>query len=261
MNRLLIVILFVCLAASVANAGQLIDEDFDDQSLSPLAGYPSENVSIVEFASARSGNYVARMYGGYLGARLDYTISSWSPPETLYVKWYQYWPSSWSWSSVSASGQKNYRLVSTDSAMPSAMYKYTDVLRTHGYFYLDTSELDCLYESCSSMPSLSIPTANQWHKIEIAVKYTTDGTGGWYWKIDDVVVEGGEVWNHVTWPPAQSYNIIAVGVAGGNGFPSGDYYYVDDLEIWDEIPGETPEDPPTVISVGGSGSVSFGGAP
>jgi len=75
-----------------------------------------------------------------------------------------------------------------------------------------------------------------------------------------VVVAGDEDFDYDSWPPGIA-TPTHLYICGGNGFEDAGAYYVDDLEIWDELPSETPEDPPTTISVGGSGSVSFGGAP
>src|SRR3989339_277987 len=221
---------------SATTPGLLLCEDFEDNSWSDSfdSTYNPENVSIISFSPAQSGSRVARMYGGYLGAGMTKNIAI-TGNRTIYIKFYQYFPSSWSWSEVSDTGLKQYRAEPSDHAWPSNMYKPgANGLRTHAYFATENGTIPPPVYRDISEPSLGT-----WHKVEQLIIYNDSGHGGFWWKMDDVLIAGSESFSYVTWPPPNTNSLSWIRVAGGNGFPDGDYYYVDNIEIWDRLPGSS----------------------
>src|SRR3989339_276614 len=221
---------------SATTPGLLLCEDFEDNSWSDSfdGTYNSENVSIVN-SRALSGLYSVRMYGGYLGAALDYHIAR-SNNSMIYIKYYQYFPSGeWDWSGLSETGMKQFRVQPGDG-WPLFMFKNNPNPTTHTYFSEGTNPAHpsgiSMWRNIGSFPS-----SNNWHKVEIVVRWS-DTNGGYSWKVDDVLIAGNENFAYDTWPPAAG-SISNLRIGGGNGFPSGSSYYIDNVEIWDRLPGSS----------------------
>ena len=227
-------------------ANRLVYETFEDRQWNDSfdGTFNPANVSLVSFGSARSGNYVARMYGGSLGGAFDYRINAGINSE-IYIKYYQYFPpGDWNWSNISKTGLKQLRFgPGQGDGWPIQTFKSDGMApHTHGYYSEGghPSEIRTRY----FFPSGSFPSLGTWHKVEVYAKYSNT-VGGYWWKIDDVRVAGSDAFVHDVWPPPWGNIINTVRFAGGNGFPSGDFYYVDDVEIWDGLPdAEEPIDDP-----------------
>ena len=228
----IIIIFLILLAGNSFSASRLVNETFEDQNWNDSfnSTFNPDNVSIISFGSAHSGNFVARMYGGDLGAAFDYNITG-ANNTTYYIKYYQYFPSgSWNWSGISSTGLKQFR-VQPDDGWPLFMFKESGT-RTHCYF--SDGGID---PRPSQWNEITPPSLGSWHKVEIIVKYS-DTVGGFAWYVDDVLIAGDETWSYDTWPPGYNGTLTNLRICGGNGFGSAGTYYIDDVEIWDGIPDE-----------------------
>src|SRR3989339_287972 len=223
---------------SATTPGLLLCEDFEDNSWSDSfdGTFNPENVSIVSFSSAQSGSRVARMYGGYLGAAFDYNVSV-SEGDEFYIKYYVYYPADWTWSGISDTNMKQFRAQGSNG-YPIFVYQKDGAggVRTFGGFsgYAGSGVCsDPTWYGPASTPSLS-----SWHKVEMFVRYASSG-GGYWWKVDDnYVSQYNGTLDCDTFPSAEGA-INNLRIAGGNGFPEGDFYYVDNMEIWDRLPSSS----------------------
>ena len=223
---------------SATTPGLLLCEDFEDNSWSDSfdGTFNPENVSIVSFSSAQSGSRVARMYGGYLGAAFDYNVSV-SEGDEFYIKYYVYYPADWTWSGISDTNMKQFRAQGSNG-YPIFVYQKDGAggVRTFGGFsgYAGSGVCsDPTWYGPASTPSLS-----SWHKVEMFVRYASSG-GGYWWKVDDnYVSQYNGTLDCDTFPSADGA-INNLRIAGGNGFPEGDFYYVDNMEIWDRLPSSS----------------------
>lgn len=222
---------------SILPAGMLVCEDFEDRQWSDSfdGTFNSDNVSIVTLNNAYSGDYAARMYGGYLGAAFDYNISLVNNDE-VYLKYYQYFPTgNWNWSNISLTGLKQVRAgAGQGDGWPIQTFKGTgNGPHTHGYYSEgnDPAGIPDRY----FFPGGQFPSLGTWHEVEVYLKYS-DTEGGYWWKLDGQVIAGSESFTHDVWPPPFGNTINVLRFAGGNGFPDGDHYYVDNVEIWDRLP-------------------------
>src|SRR3989339_592100 len=223
---------------SATTPGLLLCEDFEDNSWSDSfdGTFNPENGSIVSFSSAQSGSRVARMYGGYLGAAFDYNVSV-SEGDEFYIKYYVYYPADWTWSGISDTNMKQFRAQGSNG-YPIFVYQKDGAggVRTFGGFsgYAGSGVCsDPTWYGPASTPSLS-----SWHKVEMFVRYASSG-GGYWWKVDDnYVSQYNGTLDCDTFPSAEGA-INNLRIAGGNGFPEGDFYYVDNMEIWDRLPSSS----------------------
>jgi len=236
--KIVIIILALILFASHAIAAErLVFETFEDQDWSDSfdGTFNSANVSIVQFGSSHSGDYVARMYGGYLGAAFDYNVSP-SNGSEYYIKYYVYYPSNWSWSNISDTNMKQFRAMG-ENGYPVFVYgKYNNEIRTLGGFTNYSRTGVC--SNGTWYGPISTPSLEGWHEVEMYVKYADSG-GGFWWKVDDqFVTPYNGTLDCDTWP-SESGDVTNLRICGGNGFSDDDYYYIDDVEIWDGLPTDT----------------------
>lgn len=233
----LTIVLIALIAPSICVGGQIASHDFDDGSLSPFIGFEPGQTSVSTDVS-RSGNYSVKMEEGGVDGSLNLTTLNLSEGSVLFIRYYQYFPTGWNWSGISETGLKQMKVNVYEGCdgWPLFMFK-PDSVRTHTYFSEGQGQP-------SGLPTTIIlgntdlggwPSLNTWHKVEIRIQYSNTN-GGYSWKMDDILIAGDENFNYDTWPPACDTAIKSVRFSGGNGFPSGGYYYVDDVEIWDSLP-------------------------
>jgi hypothetical protein len=234
----------LALCPAIRPEGMLACEDFEDSTWedSMLSAFNPDNVQI---SSAKALGYrSARMYGGYLGAAFDFRINATEGSE-FYVIYQQHFPSEgWNWSDISATGLKQIRFGARQGdgwpiqTFKGENYDGNPAARTHGYFSqaIDPPHPPAIpaWRQLGAFPSL-----DSWHEVEVHVRYSSTD-GGYFWKIDGSLVGGSETFSHDVWPPPTAYYgsgmVDYMRICGGNGFPDGNYYYVDDIEIWDRPP-------------------------
>ena len=207
---------------------QVAAEDFEDGEWTDSfdGTFNPENVTIDE-TQARSGTHAARMYGGYLGAAFDYGLDV-AEGDCVYLRYWVYYPADgWDWDGISGSGLKQVRFMPPDG-WPIWTFKWNGMGQpaTHGGFSEGEHP-----EGIDAWHAIGqFPSADEWHEVEVLVRWS-ETNGGFVWRYDGERIAGSDAFEHDTWPPPMGF-VDGVRFAGGNGFPDGSVYYVDDVEIW-----------------------------
>lgn len=262
------ILFFVLCTVQPSFSEQLINENFDDQSFSPMIDYASAGgPEIVSFGSARSGSYVCKFDGSSITEGLW-----WEPVGGIddnggifYAKYYVYYPDgNWDFESISTTGLKQFRFYYPNNNDNTWMIKNQYSLETDpGTIQLHTG--DAIWSSVYGVQNVTtLNPKDAWHKVETYLYYDYDGTSHMTVWFNDIQVwdSDGDI-DGAGWTVG---NIWAVQMCAGNGFGTAGYYYVDDLEVWDSYPpSEEPSygSPKTynagspAITVGGSTSLTY----
>lgn len=245
-----IMIIIMCLVAGNSfGASRIISETFEDQQWSDSFQCIEPGTCNITTDQAFGGStYSARLNEFGIDGSFEFNFSDiLTDGDEIYIKYYQYFPSSnWSWAGVSATGLKQFRTTTGArgfSDYPIIMYKSTAAgycsntsFGTHSGFI--GSSVQSRRGNCTS------PSFDTWHLFEYYLKYADNGVI--VIKMDGVIIESYSVDNN----GFENGAVGGIRFVGGNGWPSGGIYYIDDVEIWDGIPGNnSPPDPPTGLDV------------
>ncbi len=226
-------------------AARLIYENVEDQSVTDsfdgTFGRHQFTTVVNTYNHTPEGEYSLRMER--LGSNAHGTEKFDLPQaaqdgDEYYIKYYVYYPPSWDWESTSDTAMKQFRgRVTTNNGDPIA------VLSTHGNLNCDPGYLIAAiglaygtWASGSCRPTLATET---WHEVIIYIRYASSGG------VHRMTING-DVWANATGNTALwlEGHPTWFEMLGGNGCcsngPGNTLFYVDDIEIWDEIPPEGP---------------------
>jgi hypothetical protein len=244
MRVLIFILLFLSFAAS-GGTTQLVDENFDDQDwtdsgLSDPGGDGGELIYLP--GVARSGNYAVKFDGSQTTEGLFRTMTISGSGGIFYIKYYIYYPNpGWSWDNMSPTGLKNIRFYYSGENFTwmSKDLNVYPLLCDPGEFVVEFGQFS--WSDARSDGQSIVNEQNTWHKVEIYLEWYSNATTSMSVTLNDIVV------HDVTCSPGLgSNNITMVQILAGNGFGTSGYYYVDDVEVWDEVPSE--EEPPPHVS-------------
>ncbi len=217
-------------------AAKLVDEDFEDQSIvgsfDPNFSWTVLYTEINSTHTHNGSNYAMEMQDapGQWGS-LKFDISSAQEGDEYYFSYWMYFPAGWSWANINRdTGFKQIQGRSTTgTAQPTILAKGDKCTPTDVYLHTGFIGTSCsTWGDCETWPSIG-----EWHHFEVYIRYSTT-TGGYWFKIDDELM--GSITNCNSITGRSEPEPTWFGFPTYNGRGSAGSYWLDDVEIWDEIP-------------------------